>query len=155
MADQLVPPAHFHPLWLVLGIACLLAVVAGFGWVFWSTRRRRPARLSPPPRPTHRDLAALRRRYLHAIDAVEQAARSGSTTSRAAHIELSMLVRRFLGELRIEHATAMTADELADVADADVASVVRSYHPSEFAPAGASDIGVAAAAARSVVSAWA
>jgi hypothetical protein len=150
-------PGFFGPLpysqwWTWAGLALLLLVAAWYILVFAGTRpprQERPAVSAPLT-----DLPALRRAYLQRINDVEQEAAAGNLSARAAHQEISALLRRFVRDATGVDAPRMThADLVRHPLPAAAAAVGRLY-PGEFGPEPLPAVASSAAAAREAVRSW-
>lgn len=129
-APELYRPVRYQGYWLPLGIALLVLVAAWYGWVFWTTRTRRP-------RARPRDLAGIRSRYHERIAEVGRQSRLGAMPPRTAHQRLSELVRGFVSEASPVPARSMTLRELHAAGAAHpemhpVAEAVGAFYPPEF-----------------------
>ena len=86
---ELAGPAVYSSLWLALGIALPLLVVAWYALVtWWASGFARPGPRGPSWR-------AVRRTHLARIDTIEREAASGALTPRAAHRGLSEVLRSY------------------------------------------------------------
>lgn len=151
----------------------LLVLVAGWcGYVFLSTWRRPPVPQAAPPDPgppAGPDLARLRREYLQRIDAVAGGAAAGTRSGRAAHQELSLLLRSFVRDASGLDATRMTLAELRALSQATpgpqplshatpglpaLSRAVAAIYPAAFGPAAVSGVPEAADTAREVIRSW-
>ncbi|MEC5179509.1 hypothetical protein [Arthrobacter sp. CG_A4] len=125
--------------WAALGLLVLVAV--WYAYVVLSTRRRtgpgvqEATRFTPPS-----DISGLQQDYLRRIDSVAREAQAGARSARAAHQELSLLIRSFTRDVSGVDAPRMT---LADLRSVDphggnlpaVAEAIGRFYPAEFAAA--------------------
>ncbi|NLT25426.1 MAG: hypothetical protein GXX90_02015 [Microbacteriaceae bacterium] len=150
---EVMPLVGYSPMWLLLGLALLAAIVAYALLVGAITRRRRET--APAPEPVEPvDLEALRARTAERIDAIEQEARTGGLEGREAHERLSGAVREYVAE-----ATGLPADRmtLADLERSPLRGTTRAvarFYPAVFAAEPADDLDGALRAAREVLAGW-
>jgi hypothetical protein len=146
-------PLQYSPVWMWVGIA-LVALVAGwYVVVFASTRRprmaegvRRSAALT--------DLSVLKAAYLQRIDDVERDAAAGNLSLRAAHHEISHLLRSFVRDATGVDALRMTRQDLERHPLPAPAAVVGILYPAQFGVEPLPSVAVSAASARNAVSTW-
>jgi len=147
------PPTQFSPIWAILGVLLIVAVVAWFAIV--------PALTRPKPQPFHLAPAfgppgvPLRARYEHLIDGVEVAYLRGELSVRQSHQQLSAIVRGFAHESSGYPASAMTLTELRELNLPGLTEAVERFYPAEFGIASAGSVAESAAQARAVVREWA
>jgi hypothetical protein len=151
-AAELAGPADYSPLWLALGIALPLLVVAWYALVtWWASGFARPGPRGPSPR-------AVRRTHLAQIDAIERDAASGAMSPRAAHRGLSEVLRSYAAAVGEPAARSRTLTQLRRHGPGPVAEVVEVTYPPEFAPEEdgrpAERLPEAIVRAREVVSTW-
>ncbi len=152
--DVLYPPAQYGPLWLVLVILALLAVVGAAVLVAILTRPRRLESQPEIDRPAV--LTQLRVEYLTGIDDVERRVRAGELDARRAHAELSRLMRAFVNEYSGLEAPVLTLQDLVaqGVHPALIDALGRFTYPSLFRRGAPVDPVLGAQAARQVVQTW-
>ncbi|MDF2048905.1 hypothetical protein [Arthrobacter sp. Cr_A7] len=146
-------PLQYSPVWMWAGVA-LVALVAGwYVVVFASTRRprmaggvRRSAALT--------DLSVLKAAYLQRIDDVERDAAAGNLSLRAAHHEISHLLRSFVRDATGVDALRMTRQDLERHPLPAPAAVVGILYPAQFGVEPLPSVAVSAASARNAVSTW-
>ena len=145
----LYPPEQYSARWLLLGIACVFAVLAGYTAVFLVTKKRKD------PSATTSALAELKHHYLELVDEVERRYVTGSLPEREAFLQLSSLMRRFVFEASGLKAHTATLAELREAAPALVSATIADIYPAEFEPdpEGVS-FELSAASVREVVSTW-
>lgn len=148
--------------WAALGL--LVLVASWYAFVLLSTRRPRsapePAATAPSAPPS--DIARLKEDYLRRIDAVARDAQGGARSARAAHQELSVLLRGFTRDVSGVDAPRMTLAELrsVDVQAGNISAVtaaISRFYPAEFAAAPdrhAPAVAESAETAREVVRSW-
>ncbi|MFJ5957123.1 hypothetical protein ACIQC5_14360 [Paenarthrobacter sp. NPDC092416] len=143
-------PLQYQPLWMWLGLALLVLVAGWYAWILRPSPRPRPqaSSLQQP------DLSRLRSQCLAAIDAVVSDADAGRLPERAAHQELSRLVREFAGTATGLRVTSMTLEELRHNGLEPVAAGIAGIYPNEFAPAPVHSVPDSADAARQAVRTW-
>jgi hypothetical protein len=152
--DVLYPPAQYSPLWLLLALALLLAVVGAGVLVAVLTRPRRL--VTRPAVDAPAVLAQLRVEYVGAIDDVEQRVLSGALDARRAHAELSRLMRAFVNEYSGLEAPVMTLQDLVaqGVHPSLIDALGRFTYPSLFRRGKPVNPLHAVGAARQVVQSW-
>jgi len=147
-------PMTYTPLWVVIGVALLLAIVGWYVVVWWQTR---PA---PPPAlqlASGARLAQLQGACLARIDQIVHRVGAGQLTQRAGHQELSTVVRDFVQEASGVSAPTMTLTELGRSGNRrlePVTDVVLLLYPVEFGPERPASVADAALAARTAVERW-
>jgi len=137
--------------WLPWAGAGILLLVAGWlAFVVVSTRQGTGAATAARPAPPS-DPSAVKREYLRRIDAVAADAAAGRLSARAAHQELSLLIRGFVRDAAGIDAPRMTLAELSRQGVPAAASAISSLYPVEFGPeaGGAAPRGAAPCAAAS------
>ncbi|CAM3306320.1 hypothetical protein PSET11_03221 [Arthrobacter ulcerisalmonis] len=144
-------PLGYNPWWLWSGMVLMVLCVAWVVGVLVRTRRR-PVRPDTMPRPAQ--TAALVQDYLARIQAVESAAGAGTISQRAAHQELSLLVRGFFRDATGQDATRMTLAELGAQNLPAAAHAITALYPGEFGHEPLPTVTASAAAARAAVQAW-
>ncbi|MBT2568221.1 hypothetical protein J7I84_17275 [Arthrobacter sp. ISL-85] len=145
-------PLQYSPLWMWCG-AALLALVAG--WYVFVLATTRPAmRSNPGPRPALTQLPALKAAYLQRMRDVEREAAAGNLDARAAHQEISLLLRGFVRDATGVDATRMTHQDLARHPLPAAADVIEALYPAEFGPGPLPSVTASAAKAFQAVRAW-
>lgn len=145
-------PLPYSPMWLWAGLGLLLLVAAWYIFVFTSTRQPRQdtARVTAPLT----DLPALKAAYLQRISDVEHNAAAGSLAARAAHQEISLLLRRFVRDATGVDAPRMTHADLAEHPLPAAAAAISALYPGEFGPEPLPAVAASAATAREAVRSW-
>lgn len=143
-------PLQYSQVWFYLGALLLLLLAAWYVVLLWP--RRKQASRDPAVGP--RDVAALRSACLQAIDSVEADADAGRLPERAAHQQLSFLVREFAGNVTGIPTTFMTLEEMRRQRVEPFASGIAGIYPAEFTPVTGQTVQDSAAAARQAVRAW-
>lgn len=144
-------PLGYSPWWLWVGMVLVVLSVAWVVAILVHTRRR-PVRADSTPGPA--GTAGLVQDYLASIQAVEAAAATGSISQRAAHQELSLLVRGFFRDATGQDATRMTLAEIGVRDLPAAAQAITSMYPGEFGHEPLPTVTASAAAARAAVQAW-
>jgi hypothetical protein len=142
--DRLYGPEAFGVIWLVAGLAAVLAAIGGLSWAF---RRRRPVQAAAP-RP---QLGDLRIAYLHHLDTLEHRVAARRISPRALHHELSRTLRRFASDAGTPGATAMSAGDLESAGLRPAAAAVRGYERPQFEELCGGDPLAALGVARAVI----
>lgn len=155
MADDqgFYAPLGYSPLWLWAGL--LLAALA-VGWivaVLAATRQPR-ARTAPDSPAAMLPAAGLKEHYLARIHEVETAAGTGALPQRAAHQELSLLLRLFIRDATGQDMTRMTLADIREQPLPGVAEAIGRIYPGEFAAEPLPSVTASAAVAREAVRAW-
>ena len=153
LPGEVMPLVGYSPIWLLIGLALLVGVVAYFLIVVAATRRRVDEVVVHDDAPVELPVE-VRERVRHGIDTVERRVRSGTLDRRAAHEELSSLVREY-----VTAATGIPADRmtLADLERSDLRGTARAvarFYPGLFAAAATDDVTGAIRAAREVIDGW-
>ncbi|MHC6594713.1 hypothetical protein [Arthrobacter sp. C152] len=144
-------PLPYSPLWLWCGAALLVLVAGWFAYVFAATR---PDPRQARSRAALTDLPALKAAYLQRITDVEGDAAAGRLTARAAHQEISLLLRGFVRDATGVDATRMTHQDLARHPLPAAAAAVAALYPAEFGPDPLPHVGASAARACEAVRSW-
>ncbi|UUL75163.1 hypothetical protein NG819_12450 [Pseudarthrobacter sp. Fe7] len=148
-------PLQYSPAWLWVG-AALLALVAGwYAFVLATTRAdARSKQGSAGARPALTELPALKAAYLQRISDVDREAAAGNVAARAAHQEISLLLRGFVRDATGVDATRMTHLDLARHPLPAAAAVIEALYPAEFSPGPLPSVSSSAAQASEAVRAW-
>jgi hypothetical protein len=151
-AAGLYPPEQYSVRWLILGVACVFAVLVGYTAVFVVTKERKASELS---KESTSALAQLKTHYLELVDDLQHRYEGGSLPQRDAFLQLSSIMRRFVFEATGVKAHTATLAELRETAPASVSGTIADIYPAEFEPEpeGVS-IGSSIATVREVVSTW-
>jgi hypothetical protein len=145
-------PLQYSPVWMLAGVA-LVALVAGwYTAVFASTRRPRDPAVRHHAALT--DLPALKAAYLQRIDDLEREAAAGRLSLRAAHQEVSLLLRSFVRDATGVDALRMTRQDLERHPLPAPAAVVGILYPAQFGVEPLPSVAVSAASARNAVITW-
>lgn len=152
--DVLYPPLQYAPIWLLLVLVILAAVVLA-GWLIAFLTRPRPLAAHPSTDPNV-VLGQLRTEYLGAIDRIEEQARDGQLDPRQAHAALSRLMRAFVNEYSGLEAPVLTLQDLVaqGVHPSLIDALGRYSYPSLFRRGEPIDPVLGARAARQVVQSW-
>ncbi|HKU03252.1 MAG TPA: hypothetical protein VJQ80_10625 [Arthrobacter sp.] len=148
-------PLQYSEAWMWCG-AALLALVAG--WYVFVFATTRTAAHSTPGRAGSRsaltDLPGLKAAYLQRIHDVEQEAAAGNLDARAAHQQVSLLLRGFVRDVTGVDATRMTHQDLARHPLPAAAHVIEALYPAEFGPGPLPSVAALAARAAEAVRTW-
>jgi hypothetical protein len=145
-------PLQYSPVWMWAGAALLALVAAWYAAIFASTRRPRDTAVRRPAALT--DLPALKNAYLERLDDLEREAAAGRLSLRAAHQEISLLLRSFVRDVTGVDALRMTRQDLERHPLPAAAAVVGILYPAEFGMEPLPPVAVSAASARNAVSTW-
>ena len=127
----LYPPEQYSTRWLMLGIGCVLAVLAGYVVILRVTRE---PKAGVAPADDASSLAQLKRHFLELVDEVERRYVTGNVAEREVFLELSSLMRRFVFEATGVRAHTATLAELREAAPAPVVATIADIYPGEFEP---------------------
>jgi len=148
-------PLQYSPAWLWCG-AALLVLVAG--WYVFVLATTRPAARSKPgsagSRSALTELPALKAAYLQRIHDVDREAAAGNLEARAAHQEISLLLRGFVRDATGVDATRMTHQDLARHPLPAAALVIEALYPAEFGTGPLPSVAASAAKASQAVRTW-
>ena len=149
------PPVQYAPVWGLLAAVIILAVVLFYAAVLWFTRARERAEAAPADigwLPV--DTEELRVKYADQIDRIAVDHRRGALTGRAAHQQLSLLLRFFAFEADGVRAPNMTLSDLRASAQLPLADAVARFYPGAFAADEPRSVEEAVDTARQVVRSW-
>ncbi|PID96322.1 MAG: hypothetical protein CSA84_05870 [Actinomycetales bacterium] len=155
--DQFHAPMTYSPVWQALAWVLILGVLAWAAYIWWSTRWIRPKPPLAPPAPPP---GWLRERARHAtlqqIETIARQAEMGQLTSRAAHVEISHVVREFVDRTTGTRSEHMTLNELGAGGPrlAHLAGFIHQLYPGEFGPDPAAPVRPVAESAKAVVAGW-
>ena len=121
-------PVGYSDRWIWLAVLALLVAGLYYAATLWFTRERpEPPPPPPPPEPD------VRTRHLMRLDAVEAAVRSGESSARDGHQQLSEIVRSYVEAITPLPASTMTLADFRQHAPR-LADVIEVMYPPEFAP---------------------
>lgn len=146
----------YEPIWLIVGLILLVVIIAWYGWVFFSTRRkpqRSLATLQPQPY-IPPDLTGLKQKYLQLIAEVDTAYQSKQISARVVHQKLSYLLRMFVFETRGHRVDTLTLADLQKTRYEQLTKAIERYYLPEFTKVQQGDVQSALALAREVVEQW-
>ena len=148
------PPTQFSPLWLLLGVIIILAVIGWFVFVLIFTRKRPLRAATSQWNGLPQAVPNLRETYLTLIDEVQRATADGTLDKRDAHQRLSLLVREFAANARGVRAPYMTLEDLRATSLVPLAATVRELYPGAFSADSSESVAEAADRARRLVIEW-
>jgi len=149
------PPAQFSPLWFILGIVLILAVIGWYIFLIWFTRKRALREATGAPwTGLPQQGPSLAQTYLTLIDEVERASADGLLEFREAHQRLSLLVREFAANARGIRAPYMTLEDLRATQLGALTFTVGQLYPGAFSGSETGSVGEAAERARKLVREW-
>lgn len=148
-----IGPLQYSPLWAWAGAALLAFVAAWYATVFAATRRRGTTDAGRVPAALT-DLDTLKAAYLRRIDDVERSAAAGHLSQRAAHQEISLLLRRFVRDATGVDALRMTREDLVRHPLPAAAAAIEALYPAEFGLEPLPPVAASAANARNTVRTW-
>jgi hypothetical protein len=146
------PPVHFSPVWIVIAVVILVAIVGWYVFVWWLTRRRWSTDAAATSAPL--TSSGYRATYLGVIDEVAAAYRAGELSSAQAHQRLSLVVREFAAGIRGIRAPYMTLEDLRASRVGPLAQTVEELYPGAFGGEGTGSVDDALDSARALVSGW-
>lgn len=151
--DKIVPPVQYEVLWLILGIALLVAIAAWLVFLFRSTRKKlTPAEMIAKGKDPY---VKYRKKYISQMESIDQQYRSGQLGVRELHLSLSALVRQFAQETRGINAETATLSDLRKASGAGpLTDLIEQYYHPEFAENPTADAERSMANAREVISGW-
>lgn len=153
---QIFGPERYASGWLISGIAALVAIVLIPAAVVWFTRTRPPKPTPPPPPP---DPNQFRAECLAHIADIRRRHGAGQLPDRAAHQELSHVVRTFVAAATNLPIDRMVLSELREQLRNDQRFVsltgwVELLYPPKFAPDVQRSVADTAAEAERLVGTW-
>lgn len=140
--DRLYAPQSLGAVWLVIGIAALLA---GVSLIVLMVRPRRHRLVEMAAPETIHDV------YLHRIDELGTRLAVGELDERHLHHELARTLRAYAGDTGTVGADAMSATALDSAGRRLAADAVRSFEQPQFAESTMADTDASLHVARSVV----
>lgn len=151
---EIMPLVGYSPFWLVLGIA-ILAVIAAFYVVvlLLTSNRSTPVNAQKPPEPEV-DVAKLQNTAYAKVAEIESATMNGTLDSRAAHQQLSAVVREYVAESTGIPADHMTLSDLQHTDLRGTTQAVAQFYPGVFGTDPDQDLGKSIHMARQVLSGW-
>lgn len=155
--NGLFPPVQYSPVWAVLALVVVLALVAFYLLVPYLTRSREAPAGEIDTSWLPVDVPALRGKYEQLITDVETAHNRGELSLRAAHQRLSLVLRLFAYETSGIRAPQMTLGELRELRDAravPLTDAVARLYPGAFEAIERGTMVEAADVARRVVHSW-
>lgn len=151
--SELIGPFSYSPLWLIVGIIAALAALAIVVWVIrdiWPPRNAKPGRRS-----SVMATADSRTRALGRIREVERRFADGELDLRAAHLELSWIVRSFVADSSALDPRVLTEAEVEATQRApELAQMLRRFQQPTFAGDPKAVMESSVSRARSVIHRW-
>ena len=149
---QVIEPPQYSVAWLILALLCvlvILALVIGTLRVTRSIAERAAYRRRPS------DTEALKAEYLRAVNEVGDRFDAGDLDARAAHRELTGVMRTFVRRTTGFDVTSQDVTSLvADPRTRAVGRLIGDLYEPEFARASARDVDGSLRRAREVIRAW-
>jgi hypothetical protein len=154
--DQLTPPVQYSPIWLIIGIVLVLAVIAVNVFIFWSTRKKKIKTIESLPMlpKTHISIEALRNKYLQMITTFEFKYHNHEIDLRQLHLLLSTTIRLFVFEAKGVAVHKFTLTEIQHTEFKALYDVILQYYPNEFDALLKGDANSAIELARRMVLQW-
>lgn len=149
----IMPIVGYWPIWGLLAVVILLAIVAYYLFVWWNTRKRDPLPDLEVPQPAP-DLGSIRVAKLREVDAVEARYLRGEISSRKAHAEFSRLVREYVAAATGIPADKMDLTQLRGTGLRGTSFTIAQYYPIVFGAREYRGVSQGAQAARSVMTQW-
>jgi hypothetical protein len=132
--EKLNPPIQYNLIWLIIGLALLIAVLSWYGIVIWLTRRKKLKsidNLKQLPSPV--DLDALKAKYLQFIEDLYLGYQRKEITLRELHQRFSLATRYFVYEAIGFPAPLLTLSDLKLAPYPKLTKLIEDYYPEEFA----------------------
>lgn len=155
LQDEFSGPVAYGDRWIWLALLGLVLVALYYLAVVWLTRERTPPGISW----AEADVPTAREQHLARIDRIEADVRSGATSARDGHQQLSETVRSYVGTVSHLPAPTMALADFRRQAPPALTEAIELMYPPEFAP---DDVGEArerfddaVGRARRLVSSWA
>lgn len=151
---EVMPLVGYSPFWLVLGIAILALIAAFYVLVLLFTAgRTKSAKFEEKPEPPV-DLEKLQHEGYTKIAEIETASMNGSLDTKAAHEQLSAVVREYVAEATGIPTDHMTLSDLRNTELRGTARAVEQFYPAVFGPEPQQDLAKSIHMAREVLAGW-
>ena len=128
--DSLQPPLSLSSIWWWLGGLCIAIIIAVLVLLYFLTRNPKEKLVAKPQPP---DLPAIRRKYLGLLNELVRQYNESHISERAAHSDLSAVVRAFAYEATGFVTQNMTLYEIEGTPYKELAEIIRYCYPVEFA----------------------
>jgi hypothetical protein len=148
-----IGPSPYSASWLWIGLALLAVVVVWYVGVFTWTLPGERLRSIPLIRSVHSKL--LRRRFSHAIRAIDERYRAGELTASAAGSQMSRTLRSFLYQATGTRAQYMHVDRISSSELAEAAPVFAALNDAQFNSASPVDVSAVGSTAEELIRSWA
>jgi hypothetical protein len=153
--DKLNPPIQYKLIWFIIGLCLVGAIIIWYCVALWITRRKKPKSLDGLKQlQPHLNLDQLKAKYLQIIQDLYQSHMRQEITLRMLHHELSMAVRNFVYEANYFPAPYLTLSDLRMSPYPQLANLIASYYPEEFAEITEGNAESSVQAAQGVVAQW-
>ena len=152
---ELQAPFAYHPAWIVLGLALLIA-----GVVVWVVvrRRLRDALLAEKRRKIRKirpeSLPRIKAKYIGMLDKVTWEYNSGAIDARTAYQRMSRTIRLFVHRVtgvRVQHCTL---SEIRELRIPILTDLVTEYYEPEFARDAQADVNASIRNTRRTIELW-
>ncbi|MDJ1369858.1 hypothetical protein [Gulosibacter molinativorax] len=151
---EVMPLVGYSPFWLVLGIAILALIAAFYVLVLLFTAgRTKPTKMKAKTEPPV-DLEKLQHEGYSKIAQIETASMNGTLDPKAAHEQLSAVVREYVAEATGIPADHMTLSDLRRTELRGTTRAVEQFYPAVFGAEPQQDLGKSIHMAREVLAGW-
>ncbi|RDH77104.1 hypothetical protein DVS77_16855 [Mycolicibacterium moriokaense] len=150
--DFVIGPSPYAAMWLWLGLALLVLVIAWFAAIIVWTLPAQRLRSIPWIRSVHAKL--LRRRFSRAIRGIETRYRAGEISAAQAGGQMSRTLRSFLHQATGTRAQYMHVEAIASSDLAGAAPLFETLNDAQFNGASAVQISDAGATAEELIRSW-
>lgn len=149
---QVIDPPQYSIAWIILTVLCGVLITAIITAVLRLTRRA-AIRRSFAQRPSDED--GLKAEFLRTVNEVESRAERGEISSRAAHQELTLVMRRFVRRTTGLDVTSQDLSALLKHPDTrEVGQLIADLYEPDYAERTDVTIQRSAQRARAVIRAW-
>jgi len=149
---QIIDPPQYSIAWLILAVLCVLVILA---LVLGTLRLTRSVVERAAYRARPSDIETLKAEFLRAVNDIGDRFDEGELDARAAHRELTGVMRRFVRRTTGFDVTSQdVATLLADARTRDVGRLVADLYEPEFARASERQLAESLRRARGVVRSW-
>ncbi|MHA7177740.1 hypothetical protein ACX80D_13885 [Arthrobacter sp. Sr24] len=146
-------PIGYSVWWPLLGAALLILCAGTVAWIWIATKSR--TNTAVPIFVAPRNTSSVKRKYWSLIDDIQHRYDAGQLDGRAAHLELSLVVRTFVHEMTGLQTQRMTLAQLREHRLPLAADAVEQFYPAEFSRVSQNySFPESAQTAREVVARW-
>lgn len=146
-------PMGYSVWWPLLGAALLILCAGTVAWIWIVTKPR--TNTGVPVFVAPRNPSSVKQKYRSLIDDIQHRYDAGQLDGRAAHLELSLVVRTFVHEMTGLKTQRMTLAQLREHRLPLAGDAVERFYPAEFSRLGQDySVPESAQTAREVVAQW-